>query len=152
MSATMIRPILSWLSRGLLLASVVLAGKTSIARAEEPAPPAEPPPAPKAPPMSLPPPPPPGEIANIIWKRVKLSSPMIGSMRLKVRDIAISESLVMLMYGLDDDIIEPPPHGAENPISVEYEKTTYRCMCSDWTAELQGYLFVVLVRLPDAKE
>lgn len=88
---------------------------------------------------------------------VVLSSPTIGRHRLKVAQVLISESLVVLAYVDDDDstIYEPPRSTEGQTIIVEYEGRAYTCVYMDMNVtqpSLAGdhqLLLVVLVRVDE---
>ena len=81
--------------------------------------------------------------------KVKLSSPQIGVMRLGVRGCVVSDTLIVLIYGKDDDIIEPPPHGREGGLVIEADGHKHPCICNSWMFETQDQVFTVFVRISD---
>lgn len=90
-----------------------------------------------------PPQPPPRKI------RVRLSSERMGKVTVSVRDVAVSQTLVALVYPRDaESIIEPPVSSFQDPIRVDVGKDTYFCAYGDWTFELHDIFVVVLLRIP----
>jgi hypothetical protein len=88
---------------------------------------------------------------------VVLSSPTIGRHRLKVAQVLVSQSLVILAYVDDDDstIYEPPRSVDGQQIVVEYEGQSHPCVYMDMNVTQpslngdQQLLLVVLVRVDE---
>lgn len=77
----------------------------------------------------------------------------VGRMTLFCSAVAVSDSLVVLKYPLDGQttVVEPPTCMADDPLLVDYQGSTYKCMSDNWAIELDGAYLVVLLRLPDAE-
>ncbi len=86
---------------------------------------------------------------------VQLSSPTIGRHRLKVAQVLVSATVVVLAYVDDDDstIYEPPETGDGQAITVEYDGQVYQCAYLGQSVSQpvlnsdQQLLLVVLVRV-----
>lgn len=77
----------------------------------------------------------------------------VGRMTIFCSAVAVSDSLVLIKYPADGQttIVEPPSCGASDPLLVDYQGFTYKCMSDNWAVEVDGYYFVVLLRLPEAE-
>jgi hypothetical protein len=85
--------------------------------------------------------------------RVTLRSDKMGTHRIKVNKLSISDTVIVLGYIDDDDavIVEPPlSTDKEDTLTIEHGKEKYICLYYGFTSEMQvdGYpmLLVVLVR------
>lgn len=82
--------------------------------------------------------------------KVRLSNPGMGKITTFVDSVGISDSLIILAYVEDGtaNIVEPPDCDAENPVAIDVNGQTYKCMYGGWSATLDGRTLVVLVRIP----
>jgi hypothetical protein len=80
--------------------------------------------------------------------RVRLSNPNMGRQTVSVREVSVSDTVVILAYDKDaDSIVEPPISGADEPIIVNYGEKTYKCLNIGATADLADYFLVILIRV-----
>jgi hypothetical protein len=79
--------------------------------------------------------------------RVRMSNRGMGRVTVSVRAVSISEACVVLAYPVDaDNIVEPPLCDSQNPIKVEYEGNSFRCVFGGWTTELEGMFLIIMLR------
>jgi hypothetical protein len=77
----------------------------------------------------------------------------VGRMTIFCSAVAVSESLVVIKYPADGQttIVEPPTCVTSDPLLVDYQGKTYKCISDNWAVELDGAYLVILIRLPDAE-
>jgi hypothetical protein len=82
--------------------------------------------------------------------KVKLSSPVMGRTTLALKQVEVSETLVVLCYDVDAPaIVEPPVHDNDNPLIVEYDGKVYKCIFAGWTVTIGDTFQVVLIKIDD---
>jgi len=82
--------------------------------------------------------------------KVKLSNAGMGRVTVFVELVSVSDTIIILAYREDGStsVVEPPECGVDNPVTVEIGESKYQCLYGGWTAELDGRVLIVLVRLP----
>jgi hypothetical protein len=80
--------------------------------------------------------------------RVRLSNEAMGRQTVSVREVSVSDTVVILAYDKDSDfVVEPPICGADSPITVNVGEKTYKCLNIGATADLADYFLVILIRM-----
>ncbi len=81
--------------------------------------------------------------------KVSFSGAGMGKTTVFAREAIVSPTLVVIAYPQDGEsaIVEPPECGTDAPIQITVGNQTYPCIYGGWTYELDGLLFLVLVRI-----
>lgn len=83
--------------------------------------------------------------------KVQFSGSGIGKIIVFCQEVAVSESLVVLGFPQDGStsIFMPPTMlDVEDPLIVTVGKDVYRCLSNEWTFDLMGLMFLVLLIAP----
>jgi hypothetical protein len=81
-------------------------------------------------------------------KKVTISSDTLGKLHLKVADVLISETVIVLVYdGSESARVEPPRAGGDNPLTLVYEQKSYTCIYGDFAVDWGSYFLVIFVRI-----